>query len=555
MHVASCRPCVPTPGPSSRSCLHPSAPRRVVRARAGARPTRVDADLPALETKRDMNGTGPGVHDAHKNGGDPEAPLAGTGHGPTRPPTPSSRPSLPGWLLNPNDPAILELTLPALLTLVADPMLSMATSVFVGQTGPTPLAALGINTSLFALCFSLFNFLATATTPLVATALQAGNGEQAGRTVLQGLALAVVLGLGLALALTAGSDAALGVMGVAPEAGDLFLQSRDYLTVRALAAPAVLLESVAQGALYGMRDMRTPLYVTAGANALNLGLGWLLVLHLGWGVKGAALATAAAEAASAVAYLTVLHGRRGMLGDLAPRLLLAPPPSAGPNGTPPPQELLPAGASLLTRTALLLGSKTAAAAAAARLGAAPAAAHHIVLQVWLLDSFLTDALAVAGQTLVASHLGAGGSVGLRSARAVSDRLLQLGVGGSAVLALALAALGPAFPAAFTSDPGVLSGVHAIWGLALALLPLNGAVYVLDGVLAGASDFDFLAQAMVLSALCTVAGLELSGHLEAGLLGVWWALAALMASRLATLSWRYAAPAGPLGAKRGPGAES
>lgn len=285
------------------------------------------------------------------------------------------------------------------------------------------------------------------------------------------------------------------------------------------------------------------------------GLGWLLVLHLGWGVKGAALATAAAEAASAVAYLTVLHGRRGMLGDLAPRLLLAPPPSAGPNGTPPPQELLPAGASLLTRTALLLGSKTAAAAAAARLGAAPAAAHHIVLQVWLLDSFLTDALAVAGQTLVASHLGAGGSVGLRSARAVSDRLLQLGVGGSAVLALALAALGPAFPAAFTSDPGVLSGVHAIWGLALALLPLNGAVYVLDGVLAGASDFDFLAQAMVLSALCTVAGLELSGHLEAGLLGVWWALAALMASRLATLSWRYAAPAGPLGAKRGPGAES
>ncbi|KAL6775879.1 hypothetical protein ACKKBG_A18890 [Auxenochlorella protothecoides x Auxenochlorella symbiontica] len=502
-----------------------------------------------------MNGTGPGVHDAHKNGGDPEAPLAGTGHGPTRPPTPSSQPSLPSWLLNPNDPAILELTLPALLTLVADPMLSMATSVFVGQTGPTPLAALGINTSLFALCFSLFNFLATATTPLVATALQAGNGEQAGRTVLQGLALAVVLGLGLALALTAGSDAALGVMGVAPEAGDLFLQSRDYLTVRALAAPAVLLESVAQGALYGMRDMRTPLYVTAGANALNLGLGWLLVLHLGWGVKGAALATAAAEAASAVAYLTVLHGRRGMLGDLAPRLLLAPPPSAGPNGTPPPQELLPAGASLLTRTALLLGSKTAAAAAAARLGAAPAAAHHIVLQVWLLDSFLTDALAVAGQTLVASHLGAGGSVGLRSARAVSDRLLQLGVGGSAVLALALAALGPAFPAAFTSDPGVLSGVHAIWGLALALLPLNGAVYVLDGVLAGASDFDFLAQAMVLSALCTVAGLELSGHLEAGLLGVWWALAALMASRLATLSWRYAAPAGPLGAKRGPGAES
>lgn len=41
--------------------------------------------------------------------------------------------------------------------------------------------ALGINTALFSFSFVVFNFLATATTPLVATALSSGDKQQVRR--------------------------------------------------------------------------------------------------------------------------------------------------------------------------------------------------------------------------------------------------------------------------------------------------------------------------------------------------------------------------------------
>jgi MATE family multidrug resistance protein len=53
------------------------------------------------------------------------------------------------------------------------------------QAGPEALAALGVNSALFTFSFVVFNFLATAATPMIATALAAGDGERAGKVTLQ----------------------------------------------------------------------------------------------------------------------------------------------------------------------------------------------------------------------------------------------------------------------------------------------------------------------------------------------------------------------------------
>ena len=67
----------------------------------------------------------------------------------------------------------------------------------------------------------------------------------------------------------------------------------------------------------------------------------------------------------------------------------------------------------------------------------------------------------------------------------------------------------------------------------------------DGVLIGASDFQFLVGAMILSAGSAVALLLAAEPMGLGLEGVWGALAVLMAGRLATLAFRYQSPTGPL----------
>lgn len=301
--------------------------------------------------------------------------------------------------------------------------------------------------------------------------------------------------------------------------------------------------TVAQGTFRGMQDMRTPLAVTLGANAVNLGLDAMLILGLGWGVAGAAAATTTAEWGAAGAYLWLLWARRDALGGLRVPVLLGPGALA--EFTP----FLRAGGAVLMRTALLLGTKTLASATAARLGPEPIAAHQVVMQLWLLSSLVVDSLAVAGQSLVAVELGRGDKA---AARAVSDRLLQLGVLTGSALALCFWAAEPAIPGFFSADAGVEAAMLGVLPLAVGLLPLNSAVYVLDGVMVGASDFGFLAGAMVLAA-ATAAGLLLGVEpLGLGLPGVWGALGVLMASRLATLLWRYQSPGGPLPPAGGPG---
>ncbi|EFN56963.1 hypothetical protein CHLNCDRAFT_51240 [Chlorella variabilis] len=484
-----------------------------------------------------------------------------------------------------HDSAIFALAVPAVLALAADPLLSMVDTIFAGADA---LAALGVNSALFTFSFVVFNFLATATTPMVASSLAVGDKEHAGKVTLQALGLAMVLGTVLAGCLVVFSEGALSLMGAGPEAGRVHELATEFLVVRALAAPAALLMTVGQGAFRGLQDMKTPLAITLAANAINLALDIVLIMGLGWGVRGAATATTTAEWVAALAYLGVLYRRRDELGGLEPRLVLG---SAVQEALEEMAPFLRAGGAMLMRTALLLGTKTLASATAARLGVVPIAAHQVVTQLWLLSSLIVDSVAIAGQTLVAVQLGKGD---VREARAVSNRLLGLGIGGGVALAGAFWLAEPIVPGVFSNDPGELSvlcqagpaaaawpttesaacrcGRHAspvsmvadlgvrtcvgvaeviaavreILPIAVAMLPVNAAVYVFDGIITGAADFKFMAGTRMgvagRHAVGVVLGVEAP---ELGLPGVWYAMGFAHGRPPGTIVVAEQSEAGPL----------
>lgn len=68
-----------------------------------------------------------------------------------------------------NIPAqILSLALPALLALAVDPFMTLIDTAFVGRySGTNALSGLGSSAALITFVFYIFNFLCTATTPLV----------------------------------------------------------------------------------------------------------------------------------------------------------------------------------------------------------------------------------------------------------------------------------------------------------------------------------------------------------------------------------------------------
>ena len=67
--------------------------------------------------------------------------------------------------------SIAAIALPALGTELIDPLLSLCDTAFVGRISAEQLAGVGIASSVFTYTFLFFNFLSTASAPLVARAL------------------------------------------------------------------------------------------------------------------------------------------------------------------------------------------------------------------------------------------------------------------------------------------------------------------------------------------------------------------------------------------------
>eukprot|EP01025_Chloroclados_australasicus_P001704 TRINITY_DN10422_c0_g2_i1.p1 TRINITY_DN10422_c0_g2~~TRINITY_DN10422_c0_g2_i1.p1 ORF type:complete len:627 (+),score=60.93 TRINITY_DN10422_c0_g2_i1:261-1883(+) len=427
-----------------------------------------------------------------------------------------------------------------MLALAADPLMAIVDTAFVGHLGPEPLGALGVNTALFAFTFLVFNFLSTATTPLIATSLAENNKRRSGVLCAQGITAASVFGVILVAILLLNADTFLHWMGIAPEQDQLLYDyAKDFLLTRAWAAPAVLLITVAQGIFRGGKDTRTPLAVTIGANVVNLSLDFVLIAGMGMGLRGAGIATNTAEWVAAIVFMGILYRRRkefGIRQQSFTKVRL--------------QEYIPflsAGAAVLMRTAVLLGTKTLATGTIARMGTLQVASYQVLYQVWITSSLLIDSLAVAGQALVAIELGRGS---IAEAKQVSNRLLQLGFALGLILCLFFGTLGShGVSALFTDNPSVVKYVDEVFVIPVGILPINAIAFVFDGILLGASDFRYLAQAMAAVTACTVVVLEYVEQAGWGQEGVWWSLALLMVLRAGSLGARYLSDDGPFGTKR------
>lgn len=431
-------------------------------------------------------------------------------------------------LRHPFDREILRLAVPALAALASDPLVSMVDTVFVGRVGVTELAALGVNTSVFSLAFVVFNFLAYGTTPLVARAVGRGDVERAGRLAVEALTLAAVVGLVALLVLQLLAVPITALMGAR---GELVGPTLEYMRIRACAGPAVLLITASHGIFRGWHDLRTPLLVTLVLNAINLVLDPLLIFGLGWGLRGAAMATLVAQWSGALAFLwLILVRRREALGV---RLI-----------APRPRDLLPflgVGSALAVRTLSLIGTLTLATAVATRVGTVAVAAHQVAMQIWMLLALVIDGLAIAAQAMIARYRG---QERHDHARAAADRLLVWALALGAALALLFLAAAPWLPRLFTDEPAALLAVAGVLPFVIAMQPLNAVVFVWDGVFIGAEAFRYLAVQMVASAAAAAIVLLLVVPMGWGLAGVWWAIVTLMLSRAATLAARYWGLIGP-----------
>ncbi len=373
---------------------------------------------------------------------------------------------------------LLSMSLPVLLSLVAEPLTGLVDTAFVARLGAGSLAALGAGTVALSSVFWAFNFLGIGSQTEVA---QAYGRKELKRT-------AEIGGLAIALSVAIGGLMVLGGLPLVPilstvmgAEGDVHDFASQYIQVRLFGAPAVLVSLAVFGILRGLQDMQTPFRVAVSINILNVILDPLLIFGYGpfprLGIFGAGLASVISQWIGALWALTVVLHRLGIpdrirLGDVL--------------------KLFQIGRDLFVRTGLLTAFFIFTTRAATRIGPDAGAAHQAIRQVWVFTALFLDAYAITGQSLIGYFMGPGR---LEQAK----RVARLVCGWSAATGVVLSAamwLGQDFVVRLLLPPSAVPIFFSPWLMAVITQPINALAFATDGIHWGTGDFRFLRNVMI-----------------------------------------------------------
>lgn len=529
---------------------------------------------------------------------------------------------------------ILNLAIPAGAALLIDPMMNVIDTIFVGRyyippmvdaattTVPgasgvaamasysaAPLAGIGSASAILTFIFYLCNFLCTATTPLIAQQRSSGNKTNAIQISGQAISLSLLLGIFIIIILmNFGPYILYNIMGTSNTGIDANRYAIQFLSIRSLAAPAILCIEASTGILRGFLDTKTPVYVLILANIINFVLDVIFIVQLNMGPTGAAIATDVAEWISAILFLGILAGyipsatinaeigKNQKMKNLIHRsqdLIVSNNPSENessldsniekensstsfvsivPLASIPSYDdikpLMTASSSILFRSLMLQLSLAGAAAMAARssgdnISSSAVAAHQIGIQLWLLCSFFCDSLAAASQGLIADAIGRNNQYDVRAiTKTIFIYSSYLGIGLAILLQIGLSTNW--LIELFTRDVSTQYTLRTILPYIIIAQPLNAFVFAADGILQGASQFPYQAKAMTISVLVAAltfffletttlttiiinendASTILSNN-NSTLVHVWIALLILQAMRGVTSIWKIIDRNGPI----------
>ncbi|GMH91567.1 hypothetical protein TrVE_jg5531 [Triparma verrucosa] len=434
---------------------------------------------------------------------------------------------------------LISLSLPTLATLSIDPLLSFTDTYFASYADSLQAFSVdnlaSVATAAPAVNFVLFLFNGVLGTSVVPSVVSRERGSLLSSSSSSSsdlppsnsaqLTLRISFQSGLIIAL-----AALPILYLLPNPQITLLpQLLPILTVRALTLPFTFSLTTSLSILRGYLDTKTPFKVLAGLGVLNLTLSYALTHYFSSSISGG-LAVISATCLCEILGSYLIYRNLLSASILPPSFPFSPAPktdgvinSVVKRGT----------SSSFVRSFLLQSFILSIAYVTSHSSGDPAAisSHQVACLIWFLSSFAVDAIGSAAQTMVAEEIGREGDP-----KFTADKALQLGVKAGLMLSLLTGGFcyGLGGVEALThGNAAVMEGVASVLPVVVLCQPLNGAVFVADGVLQGANEFDFEAKAMAVSVLLATAFIALAesqGWQGTTLQHVWEGLALLQVSR-------------------------
>ena len=383
------------------------------------------------------------------------------------------------------DRRLIMVSLPVIANFAINPLIGAVDLFWVNRMGNAlAVAGQAAANQVFNSVFWLTSFLPAVTATLISKQNAKGNQEGVQDAVCQALFVGLIMALVSSTLLLTRPDSVLKAV-LSADAPAL-AYAKPYLLIRSFAFVPSLVSLVGFSAFRGVLDTVTPVKISLLANLLNAVLDPLFIFTLQMGVPGAALATLAAELASAITYLVVLHRRKmiqlNKIFKLPAWMQLQP--------------LLRGGAALQLRNIALNLTFLAVARVVQSIDTSgvSAAAHAISIQTFQVGGIVLLALSTVAQTVVPNdlvsrydkvqkkHVG-----GLATAKATVNRLMSWGLILGTVLGgmqlLLLPVIRQSTPLQSVRDAARLPCI-----LASVFQVMNGMVFIGEGVMVGTGNF-------------------------------------------------------------------
>lgn len=393
------------------------------------------------------------------------------------------------WILNwPLHKQVAAIATPMVFANLTVPLLGLVDTAVMGHLPEVHyLAGVAVGSMVISLLFWLAGFLRMSTTGATAQAKGREDQQAQAKILLQGLLLALVLGLVLAVG-------QLPIWWIAKyfiqASAEVAEQGKVYVQIRLLAAPAALMNLVLMGWLIGRQQSRAVMRLMLIANVLNILLDVLFVVGLDGKAAGAAWATWVAD------YVTLALALR-LCWQQVPELQLQLKRVTAWAHWHQISPLIAMNRDIFIRSLALQLCLAFMTAQAARLGDNTVAANAVLMNFMLLISYGLDGIAYAAEAMVGEAHGQRDKRQVRVVIAVNALWSYLLAAG---FALSFYLGGEALIALLTDLPEVRA-VAADYLVYMIWLPILGAgCFLLDGVFIGLTAAKAMRNTMLLSAL-------------------------------------------------------
>ncbi|MBU2926646.1 MATE family efflux transporter [Winogradskyella psychrotolerans] len=416
---------------------------------------------------------------------------------------------------------INKLAIPALISGVSEPILSLTDAAIIGnmeQNATTSLAAVGIVTTFLSMLIWVLGQTRSAISSIISQYLGAGNVEAVKNLPAQAIFVITTLSL-MIIAVTYPLASQIFKL---YNASDAILNfSVDYYQIRVFGFPFTLFTIAVFGTFRGLQNTYYPMLIAISGALANIVLDFVFVYGIesvipAMHIKGAAYASVFAQLIMALLSAYYLLKKTDI-----PLLVKLP-------FNPEMKRFTLMILNLFIRTIALNIALYFGTSFATKYGENYIAAYTIAINLWFLGAFLIDGYASAGNILSGKLLGA---KDYKSLLELSRKLIKYGI----LVGLFIGVIGAVFyyPIGnlFSNDQAVLSEFYHVFWIVLAMQPLCALAFIFDGVFKGLGEMKYLRNVLLFSTLVVfIPIIIVTDHLDYKLYGIFIAFTFWMIAR-------------------------